>query len=192
MGRGIDGRVGAAHRFEDADGKTVARPCFTQQLGRAAPAVAEGAVPADDDMSGADRTHDDVGNKILGALGGKAEIEMLDKKEIDAEPRQFALLDAKGRQPERLGRRKKDAARMRLEGQHRGRPALPAAELARLRDQRRMTLVQPVEIAHRQHRWARMARSRAGMSDDADHGDGRCSFDRFQNTAKIACPVPRA
>ena len=97
---------------------------------------------------------------------------MLDEQEIDAEPGQFALLDPERGQPERLGSGHEHAARMRLEGQHRGRPAVLPRQVARAADQQRMAAMQPVEIAHRQHRAARMVRLGAGMSDDADHGSG--------------------
>jgi hypothetical protein len=42
-------------------------------------------------------------------------------------------------------------------------------------DQQRMTAMQPVEIAHRQNRAARVVRLGAGMSDDSDHGRRRQS-----------------
>src|SRR5438552_3333213 len=67
--------------------------------------IAKGRIPADIDMRGADRANDDFGDEVLGALRGKAEIEMLHEQEVDAEPRQLTLLDAVRRQPERLGRR---------------------------------------------------------------------------------------
>ena len=85
---------------------------------------------------------------------------MLDEQQIDPEPRDLALLDAERGQPERLAPGHEDAARVRLEGQHRRRHAGRAGTVARLADQRRMAPVQPVEIAHRQHRAARMARLR--------------------------------
>ncbi len=144
-----------------------------QQIGRAPAAFAEGAVPADDDVGSADRADDDLRQEIFGALGGETGVEMLDEQQIDAEPSQFALLDAKRGQPKRLGRRDENAARMRLEGQHPDRPVLRPRQIAGAADQQRMAAVQTVEIAHRQHRTARMVRLGAGMSDDADHGAGR-------------------
>ena len=45
-----------------------------------------------------------------------------------------------------------------------------ARALAGISDQRRMALVQPVEIAHCQHRAAPMRRSGTGMSNNAKHG----------------------
>ena len=96
---------------------------------------------------------------------------MLDEQQIDAEPGHFALLDAERRQPERFGRREEHAARMRLEGQHAGRAARFPRELARLADQHRMAAVQTIEIAHRQHRAARVVRPGTGMSYDSDHGE---------------------
>jgi hypothetical protein len=121
-------------------------------------------------VAGADRPDDDFGDEILGALGGEAEIEMLDKQQLDAEPRQFVLFSAERGQPERLAAGIEDAARMRLEGQDGGGRAGGAGAVAGLADQRGMALMQPVEIAHRQHRAARVARSGTGMSDDAEHG----------------------
>ena len=103
---------------------------------------------------------------------GEGAVEMLDEQEIDAEPRDLALLDAKRRQTERLAPRHEDAARVRLEGQHRHRRAARLGERAGLADQRRMALVQPVEIAHRQHRAALMLRTGARMTDDAQSGQG--------------------
>ena len=95
---------------------------------------------------------------------------MLDEQQVDPEPRDLALLDPERGQPERLAFRHEHAARMRLEGQHPGRHAGGAGALARLADQRRVAAMQPVEIAHRQHRAARVARFGTGMADDAEHG----------------------
>ena len=176
LGRGIDDFAGAANRLDHGHAKAALGARGAQQIGRAAAALAEGAVPADDDVRSADRADDDLGDEILGALCGKGEVEMLHEQQIDAEPRQLALLDAKRGQPERLRRRHEDAARMRLEGQH------PSGRLPRPRqvagpaDQQRMAAMHPVEIAHRQHRAARVMRLGTGMSDDADHGVGRGSF----------------
>ena len=121
-------------------------------------------------MRSADRADDDFGEKILGALGGKGAIEMLDKQEINSEPRQFALLDPERGQPKRLARRNEHGSRMRLEGQHGGGPVLLPRHVACARDKQRVAAMQAVEIAHRQDRAARVVRSGAGMSDDADHG----------------------
>ena len=95
---------------------------------------------------------------------------MLDEQQVDPEPCDLALLDAERGQAERLASGHEDAARMRLEGQDRGGHAVGASAIAGLADQRGMALMQPVEIAHRQHRAARMARSGTGMSDDSEHG----------------------
>src|ERR1700756_3427881 len=103
---------------------------------------------------------------------------MLDEQEIDAEPRQFALLDTERRQPEGFGRRKEHAARMRLEGQHSGRAARFPRELASLPDQHGMPAVQTIEIAHRQDRAGRVVRPGAGMSYDSDHGSGNRAVSR--------------
>src|SRR5208282_4998548 len=172
MGRGIDRRVPAADRIEHRDAEAVLCTSRAQHIGGPAAAIAEGTVPADDDMARADRPDDDLGDEVLRTLGGKAEIEMLDEQQIDAESRQFALLDAERRQPERLARGKEHAARMRLEGQHRDRPALSSRQVADLADHHRMPAMQAVEIAHREDRTTRVVRSGAGMSDDADHGSG--------------------
>ena len=106
---------------------------------------------------------------------------MLDEQQIDAEPGQFALLDAERRQPEGFGRRKEHAARMRLEGQHAGRAARFPRELAGPADQHRMPAVQTIEIAHRQDRAGRVVRAGAGMSDDSDHGSGNRAVSRPAN-----------
>ncbi len=160
-----------------------------QQIRRTAAAVAKGAVPADDDMRGADRSNDDLGDEVVGAFRRKAEIEMLDKQQVDAEAGQFALFDAERRQAERLGRGKEHAARMRLEGQHSGWPALRMREVARAADQHRVAAMQAVKIAHRKDRPGRVIRSGAGMSDDSDHGSGaQCSCIVSQFAAKIARP----
>ena len=60
-----------------------------QEIGRAAPAVAKGAVLADDDVRGADRADDDLRRENpRRSCAAKREIEMLDEQQIDAEPRQ--------------------------------------------------------------------------------------------------------
>jgi hypothetical protein len=95
---------------------------------------------------------------------------MLHEQEIYAQASQLALLDAERREPKGLGRRDKDAARMRLEGQYTGWTSLRVGEVARLADQHRVTTVQTVKITHRKHRPGGVIRARAGMSDDSDHG----------------------
>jgi hypothetical protein len=173
--RGIDRRVSAAYRFEDSDAKPALRTCRAQHVRAPATPIAEGAVPADDDMAGADRTHDHLGDKVFRGFGGKSEIEMLDEQQVDPKPSQLPLFDPERRQAKRLGARKKYAPRMRFEGQHPARPALCLSEFADAADQRRMAAMQPVEIAHGQHRTTRMAGIWAGMSNDADHGIRRAS-----------------
>jgi hypothetical protein len=169
MGRGIDRRGLVADRLEHRDLKPVPGALGPQQIRRPTAPVPKGAIPADDHVAGAYRSDDDFGNKVLRTRGGEAEIEMLDEQQIDAEARQFALLDAERRQPERLGPRKENAARMRLEGQHRGRSALGLRTVADLAKQYGMPPMQAVEIAYREDRTTRMVRAGAGMSDDADH-----------------------
>ena len=95
---------------------------------------------------------------------------MLHEQEIYAEASQLALFDAKRGQPKRLGRRDKDAARMRLEGQYTDWMSLRVGEVARVTDQHRVTTVQTVKITHRKYRPRGVIRARAGMSDDTDHG----------------------
>src|SRR5262249_38716565 len=155
------------HRLQHRDTKAVTGALGPQQVGRSAAPVAEGAIPADDEVTGANRPDDDLGDKFLGALAGKAEIEMLDEQQIDAEPRQFALLDAEWRQPERLGPGNEDAARMRFEGQHTCGRALCLSAVADLAEQYRMPAMQAVEIAHREHRTTRVVRPGTGVADDA-------------------------
>ncbi len=122
--------------------------CGAQEIGCSAAAVAKGAIPADHDVRGADRANDDFGDEILGAFDRKGEIEMLNKQQIDAEPRQLALLDAERGQPKRFGCRDEHTARVRFEGQHPGWPARRSREIAHLADQHGVTAVQAVEIAH--------------------------------------------
>jgi hypothetical protein len=62
---------------------------------------------------------------------------------------------------------------MRLEGEHSGRMARSARELAGLADQHGMPPVQAIEVAHREDRAGGMIRPGAGMSDDSDHGSGK-------------------
>ncbi len=95
---------------------------------------------------------------------------MLDKQQLDAEPRQFMLFGAERGQSERLGGRKEHTARMRLERQHGRGYAMSPGEVAHIADQHRMPAMQTIEIAHRKHRATRVVRSGARMSDDADHG----------------------
>ena len=118
---------------------------------------------------------------------------MLHEQEVDAEPGDLTLLDPEWGQPERLAIRHEDAARVRLEGQHPGRDAVSAGAVASFADQRRVPQMQPVEIAHRQHRAAGMRRSRIGMSDDAEHGagDDRGFLGKSGLPRKIAAAAPR-
>ncbi len=90
LGRGIDGRILAANRLDDGDVEAMLPTGRAQQIRRPTAAVAKGAVPADDDMRGADRSNDDLGDEVVGAFSRKAEIEMLDKQQVDAEAGQFA------------------------------------------------------------------------------------------------------
>src|SRR6266550_2348381 len=148
----------------------VPRPHLAQQFGRAATAIAERAVMADDDMAEPDRPEHDLLDKVFGAPVGEFQIEMLDEQELDPEPCDLALLDPERGQAKRLALRHKDTARMRLEGQDaRRRSGTLGARAGRL-DQRGMPQMQPVEITHRQYRAARMGRSGTGMSDNAEHG----------------------
>src|SRR5207244_49920 len=64
LGRGIDRRIGAADRLEYREAEAVLGAGDAQQLGGPAPAVAKGAVPADDDVAGPDRADDDFGDEI--------------------------------------------------------------------------------------------------------------------------------
>jgi hypothetical protein len=121
-------------------------------------------------MGSTDGSDDDLSDEILGALRRKTEIEMLDEQQIDAEPRQFALLDAERRQSERLGRREEHGARVRLEGQYRGGPTLGPRKVVCLRDQHSVAAMQAIEIAHREDGAPWVIRSGTGMSDDANHG----------------------
>ena len=117
---------------------------------------------------------------------------MLHEQEVDAEPGDLTLLDPEWGQPERLAIRHEDAARVRLEGQDgRGR-AGGAGAVPRLADQRRVPEMQPVEIAHRQHRAARVRRSGIGMADDAEHGAGEDrEFWEILSATKITAAAPR-
>src|SRR2546421_716576 len=63
MGRGIGRRIGAAHRLDHRDAELVPVAHLAQQLDRAAAAIAEGAVMADDDMSQPDRAEHDLLDK---------------------------------------------------------------------------------------------------------------------------------
>ncbi len=133
-------------------------PGGAQQIRRTAATVAKRAVMPDDDVRHADRPEQHVLDKRSGALLGKGHVEMLDEQESDPEPRDLAPLDPERGQPKRLALGHEDTARVRLEGGHRRRHAIGAGAIARLADQRGMTLMQPgVEIAHRQHCAARMA-----------------------------------
>ena len=130
---------------------------------------------------GPDRSDDDFRNEFLGALFREREVEVLDEQQIDAEPGQFALLDAERRQSERFGRGKEYAARMRFEGQHAGRAGGLPRKFAGPADQYGMTAVQTIEIPHRQDRAGRVVRSGAGMSYNSDHGNGNRAVSRPAN-----------
>jgi len=170
MRRRIDGLILSAYGLDHGHAETVLYARGPQQLGVAAAAVAESGVPADNDVRGADRCNNYVGDEVLGALCRKGDIEVLHEQEVDAEPRQLALLDAERREAERLGGREEHAARVRLKSQHRSWPALCPREIARVADQYGMSAMQPVEIAHRENRARRMVRPGTRMADDADHG----------------------
>src|SRR6516165_3969117 len=77
MCRGIDGRIVAANRVDHGDVEAVLLTCGAQKIGVAAAPVAKGAVPADDDVRGADRPDNDFGDEVLGTLRREAEVEML-------------------------------------------------------------------------------------------------------------------
>jgi len=74
---------------------------------------------------------------------------------------------------------------MRLEGQDAGRLSGRLGARASRLDQRGVSQMKPVEIAHRQHRAARMGRSGTGMSNDAEHG-ALNSLSSQRSAAKIA------
>ena len=189
MRRGIDRRIGAAHRLDNCDAKAVPGPHLAQQFGRAPAAVAERAVMADDDMAEPDRPEHDLLDKVFGAPVGEFQIEMLDEQELDPEPRDLALLDPKRGQAKRLALRHEDTARMRLEGQDARRLSGPPGARAGRLDQGGVSQMKPVEITHRQHRAARMGRSGTGMSNDAEHGAVN-SLSSQRSAAKIAAAAP--
>ena len=108
----------------------------------------------------------------------KPSVEMLHEQQVDPEPRDLALLDPERGQPERLACRHEDAARMRLEGQHPGGLPRRLGAVARLADQRRVPQMQPIEIAQRQHRAARVGAIRGWDG-------GRCGA-RLKFCAKFA------
>ena len=181
MGRGID-RAAAAHRIDHGDAEAELAADLAQHRRRAAAAVAEGAIVADDDMGDADRPDHHLVDERFGAFRGKAAVEMLDEEKIRAEPRDLALLDAERGEPERLPAGHEDIARMRLEGQHAGRRAARFGETPGVADQRRMAFVQAIEVAHRQHRAALVGGAGTGMSDDAQSGQGGAT------TPETTCP----
>src|SRR6202030_1673785 len=181
MGRRIDCRILAADRSEHGHPEAVLQTGGAQGFRRSAAAVAKGAIPADHDMRGPDRSDDHFGNEFLGTLLREGEVEMLDEQQIDAESGQFTLLDAERRQPEGFGRGEEHAARMRLEGQHSGGAARFPRELAGPAGQPGMAAMQTIEIAHRQDRAGRVVRPGAGMSDDSDHGSGNRAVSRPAN-----------
>src|SRR5207253_3472513 len=91
LGRGINRRILAADWLDHGHLETVLQTRGPQKIGRPTATVAERAIPADDNMRGADRSDDDFGDELLGTFLRKGQIEMLDEQQIDAEPSQFAL-----------------------------------------------------------------------------------------------------
>src|SRR5207237_4834507 len=148
--------------LDDGEAEAMPGAHLAQQLWGAAAAVAEGAVMADDDMGQPNRAEHDLLDKGFGALLRETRVEMLDEQQLDPEPRDLALLDPERGQPIGLAAGHEDAARMRLEGQHAGRLAGGMGALAGRPDQRRVPQMQPVKIAHRQDRAARMGGSGTG------------------------------
>src|SRR5260370_9734200 len=64
MGRGIDDRILPADRLEHGHLEAVLQTGRAQRFGRPPAAVAEGAIPADPDMPGPDRSDDDVADEF--------------------------------------------------------------------------------------------------------------------------------
>ena len=157
MGRGIDRRILAAHRLDHRHPEAVLLTGLAQQLRRAAAAVAEGAIMADDDMRRADRADHDFVDKRFGALLGEGRGRnagrTADRRRAGRVSRSLTR-NGVSRNGSVAGQ--EHVARVRLEGQHAGRRVRCAREFAQVADQRRMAAVQPVEIAHRQHRAARV------------------------------------
>src|SRR6185312_4615263 len=89
-----------------------------QELGRAAPLVAEDEIIADDHGLDAEAFDQDRLDEGLGALLGEIEIEMQGEEIIDAQSFERPRLGAERRQTKGRRARLEDAARMRLEGEH--------------------------------------------------------------------------
>src|SRR5581483_11518441 len=168
--RGIDRGIGGLDRLDDGEAEPVRGTGLAQHLGRAAAAVAEGAVVPDHEVADADAVDEQVVDKRFGAFVGELAVKFLHIERVDAEGGDLALLDPERGQAERLAARHEDRPRVRLEGQDRGRDAGVPRQVLRVADHRLMTLVEPVEIAQRQHRVRARSGSGAGMSDDAEHG----------------------
>jgi len=163
MGRGIDRRIGAAHRLDDCDAKAVPGRHLAQQFGRAAAAIAERAVMADDDMAEPDRPEHDLLDKVSALLWANSN---RNAGRTGARPRarDLALLD-----PKRVRRNGSPCGMKTLRGcgsKVRTPAGFPSPGRARRPpDQGGVSQMKPVEITHRQHRAARMGRSGTGMSN---------------------------
>lgn len=82
-------------------------------------------VVTDDDASNAELPNQDIADELLGRERRERRVEGQHDHRIDAEPRQRRSLGLGRRQAkDRIGA-KKIVARVRLEGQHRARPAEP-------------------------------------------------------------------
>src|SRR3954468_23228166 len=138
MSRGIDRAITLAHRLDDSDAETLPGAGILQHFGRAAAAVAEGAIVADHDMAEADRPDHHLPDERFSAPAGEGGVEMLDEQELDAELGDLAFFDPERGQSERFAPGHEDGARMRLEGQDAGRYAGLPRPLAGILDQRRV------------------------------------------------------
>src|SRR5439155_6102771 len=164
-GRRIDLTI-ALHRIEDCDTEAESFAHPAQQRGIAAAAVAEDEIVTDDGLADPEPGDKHVAHEILGAQGSEREIEMEVVEQIYTERAQQLGLDAKRGQSKGRQTRLKDAARMRLEGQHTLLHPGCACQLSGLADDELVTEMNAVEIADGDHAAARASRKLGVMAKD--------------------------
>ena len=122
--------------------------------GRAAALRAEMEIEADRNAGHRQPLHQHACDEVLGRELGQRRVEAEHDGAVEPGRRQQPQLRPLVGQPEQRLVRPKDAARVRLEGERRGRPAERLGALQRSRDHRAVAAVHAVEIADGDHRAA--------------------------------------
>src|SRR5579859_4540057 len=144
------------------------RPFSDQQARRADAALAEMEIVADRDPGNPEALDQVMLNEILCRRPGPPLVERHDHRAREPRAGEQTQLGGLIRQPELGGGRAEEAPGMRLEGQRQRRPAMRLAHLERGANDRPVTEMDTVEIAHRHHGALRNVRRWGGI---ADHGE---------------------